>query len=130
MTAGRLAALSLLICAITIAVYSMLLGVPAVRNHPEGYVAAFAIAATAAGLGLALRRRWYGWTALAVSMLLLTLGSYVNFVLARIPDAPTVLRVGEPAPPVTLSAAAVRPVALADYRGKKPVLFVFYRGYW
>jgi hypothetical protein len=130
MTAGRLAALSLVICVITIAVYSMLLGVPAVRNHPEGYVAAFAIAATAAGLGLALRRRWYGWIALGVSMLLLTLGSYVNFVLARIPDAPMVLRVGEPAPPFTLSDAAGRPVSLADYRGKKPVLLVFYRGYW
>jgi hypothetical protein len=130
MTAGRLAALSLLICVITIAVYSTLLGVPAVRNHPEGYVAAFAIAATAAGLGLALRRRWYGWTALAVSMLLLALGSYVNFVLARIPDAPLVLRVGEPAPPFTLTDAAGRPVSLADYRGKKPVLLVFYRGYW
>lgn len=130
MTAGRLAALSLVICVITIAVYSMLLGVPAVRNHPEGYVAAFAIAATAAGLGLALRRRWYGWIALGVSMLLLTLGSYVNFVLARIPDAPMVLRVGEPAPPFTLSDATGRPVSLADYRGKKPVLLVFYRGYW
>lgn len=130
MTAGRLAALSLGICVITIAVYSMLLGVPAVRNHPEGYVAAFAIAATVAGLGLALRRRWYGWTALGVSMLLLMLGSYVNFVLARIPDAPMVLRVGEPAPPFTLRDAAGRPVSLTDYRGQKPVLLVFYRGYW
>ena len=130
MTAGRLAALSLLVCVITIAGYSMLLGVPAVRNHPEGYVAAFAIAATVAGLGLALRRRWYGWTALGVSMLLLTLGSYVNFVLARIPDAPMVLRVGEPAPPFTLRDAAGRPVSLTDYRGQKPVLLVFYRGYW
>jgi hypothetical protein len=130
MTASRLAALSLVICATTIAAYSMLLGVPAVRNHPEGYVAAFAIAATVAGLGLALRRRWYGWMALAVSVLLLTLGSYVNFVLARIPDEPTALRLGERAPDFALSDAAGRPVSLGDYRGKKPVLLVFYRGYW
>jgi hypothetical protein len=130
MTAGRLAALSLLICGLTIAAYSMLLGVAAVRNHPEGYVAAFAIAATVAGLGVALRRRWYGWIALAVSVLLLTLGSYVNFVMARIPDEPTALRLGERAPDFTLSDAAGRPVSLADYRGKKPVLLVFYRGYW
>jgi AhpC/TSA family protein len=130
MTAGRLATLSLLICVVTLATYSRLLGVPAVRNHPEGYVAAFAIAATVAGLGVALRRRWYGWVALAVAMLLLTLGSYTNFVMARIPDAPTVLRLGEPAPEFTLTDSAGRPTSLADYRGKKPVIVVFYRGYW
>ena len=130
MTAGWLAALSVLICGVTIAAYSMLLGVPAVRNHPEGYVAAFAIAATVAGLGLALRRRWYGWIALAVSMLLLTLGSYVNFVMAHIPDEPTALRLGEPPPDFALTDAAGRPVSLADYRGNKPVLLIFYRGYW
>ena len=130
MTSGRLAALSLLICVATVAGYALLLGVPGVRNQPEGYVAAFAIAATVAGLGVALRRRWYGWIALAVSVLLLTLGSYVNFVMARIPDEPTALRLGERAPDFTLSDAAGRPVSLADYRGKKPVLLVFYRGYW
>jgi hypothetical protein len=130
MTAGRLAALSLLISGITIAAYPMLVGVPAVRNHPEGYVAAFAIAATVAGLGVALRRRWYGWLVLAVSVLLLTLGGYVNFVVARIPSEPIAIRLGEAPAPFTLPDAAGRPVSLADYRGKKPVLLVFYRGYW
>lgn len=130
MTAAWLAVLSVLICGVAIAAYPMLLGVPAVRNHPEGYVAAFAIAATVAGFGLALRRRWYGWVALAVSVLLLTLGSYVNFVMARIPDEPTVLRLGEAPPDFTLTDAAGRSVSLADYRGTKPVLLVFYRGYW
>jgi AhpC/TSA family len=130
MTAGRLAALSLLICGVTIGTYSLLLGVPAVRNHPEGYVSAFAIAATVAGFGVALRRRWYGWVTLAVAMALLILGSYTNFVMARIPDAPVVLRLGEPAPEFTLTDAAGRRMSLADYRGKKPVILVFYRGYW
>jgi hypothetical protein len=130
MAAGRLAALSVLICVGAIATYALLLGVPAVRNHPEGYVAAFAIAATVAGLAVALRRRWYAWLALAVSLLLLTLGSYVNFVMARIPAEPMVLRLGEPPPGFTLPDAAGRPVSLAEYRGKKPVVLVFYRGYW
>ena len=130
MTPGRLAALSGLICVGAIAAYSMLLGVPAVRNHPEGYVAAFAIAATVAGLALALARRWHAWLALAVSLLLFGLGSYVNFVLARIPAEPVVLRVGEPAPDFTLTDAAGRPMSLADYRGQTPVVLVFYRGYW
>jgi hypothetical protein len=129
-TAGRAAALSALICVVTVATYSLLIGVPAVRNHPEGYVSAFAIAATVAGLGLALGRRWYGWVTLVAALGLFTMGSYVNFVLARIPAAPTALALGEPAPDFTLIDAAGRRVSLADYRDKKPVLLVFYRGYW
>jgi hypothetical protein len=123
-TAGRAAALSALICVVTVATYSLLIGVPAVRNHPEGY------AATVAGLGLALGRRWYGWVTLVAALGLFTMGSYVNFVLARIPAAPTALALGEPAPDFTLIDAAGRRVSLADYRDKKPVLLVFYRGYW
>ena len=130
MTAGRAAALSALICAATVATYSLLLGVPAVPNHPEGYVSAFAIAATVAGLGIALGRRWYGWVTLVAALGLFTLGSYVNFVMARIPAAPTALTLGEPAPDFALIDAAGRRVALADYRDRKPVLLVFYRGYW
>ena len=37
---------------------------------------------------------------------------------------------GEPAPDFTLLDASGKPVTLADYRGKKPVVLVFYRGYW
>lgn len=130
MTSGRLAALSVLICVGTAAAYVLLLGVPSVRNHPEGYVAAFAIAATVAGLALALRRRWYAWLAAGLSLVLFILGSYTNFVVARIPPSPTVLRVGVAAPEFTLVDASGRPASLADYRGKKPVVLVFYRGYW
>ena len=130
MTASRAAALSALICVATVATYSLLIGVPAVRNHPEGYVAAFAIAATVAGLGVALGRRWYAWVALVGALGFFTLGSYMNFVVARIPAGPTALTLGEPAPDFTLIDAAGRRVSLADYRDKKPVLLVFYRGYW
>ncbi|OLB53705.1 MAG: hypothetical protein AUH99_01560 [Candidatus Rokubacteria bacterium 13_2_20CM_2_70_11] len=61
---------------------------------------------------------------------LLVGGAWFNFVLARIPDTPTTLRVGERPPDFTLPDAAGRPVSLAGYRGKKPVVLVFYRGYW
>ena len=80
MRAGWLVALSLVVSAAAIAVYSQLLRVPAVRNNPEGYVAAFAIAAVIAGLAVALGRRWYAWTALAVSLVLLLGGATFNFV--------------------------------------------------
>jgi AhpC/TSA family len=130
MRSGWLAVLSLLISVGAVAVYSQLLRVPAVRNHPEGYVAAFAIAATIAALAVALGRRWYGWATLVLSLVLLLGSATFNFVLARIPDARTTLRVGERPAEFTLPDADGRPVSLADYRGQKPVVLVFYRGYW
>jgi hypothetical protein len=130
MTSGRLALLSLLIAIGTVVGYLTLLGVPSVRNHPEGYVAGFALAATVAGLALALRRRWYAWLAAGLSLALLVLGAYTNFVVARIPPSPTPLQVGAAPPGFTLPDAGGRPVTLEDYRGRKPVVLVFYRGYW
>src|SRR5213593_1655422 len=83
MRSGWLLALSVVVSASAIAVYTQLLRVAAVRNNPEGYVAAFAIAAAIAGLAVALRRRWYAWTVLALSLLLLLGGATFNFVLAH-----------------------------------------------
>lgn len=132
MTSARLAALSVVVAIGAVAAYALLLGVPLVRNHPEGYVAAFAVAAALAALAVrrARGRRWPAWLALALSSLLLVGGAWFNFVGARVPDAPTALRVGEPPPDFTLPDAAGRPVSLAEYRGRTPVVLVFYRGYW
>jgi len=130
MTSGRLAALSAAVAVGAIAVYVLLFRVAAVRNHPEGYVVGFAVATALAALALARGRRWYAWLALGLSTLLLLGGAWFNFVAARVPDTPTALRVGEPAPDFTLPDAAGRPVSLADYRGRKAVVLVFYRGYW
>jgi len=68
--------------------------------------------------------------ALALSAVLLILGGYFNFVLAKIAPAPVVLRVGEPAPDFTLPDASGAPVSLASFRERTPVVLVFYRGYW
>jgi|SRR5215468_3463158 len=130
MRSGWLVALSLLTAVGAIAGYSQLLRVPAVRNHPEGYVVVLAIATTIAALAVALGRRWYTWAALGVSLVLLLGSATFNFVLARIPEPRTTLRVGERPPDLTLPDADGRLVSLADYRGQKPVVLVFYRGYW
>jgi hypothetical protein len=129
---GRLAVLSVVVAIGAIAAYVLLLRVAVVRNHPEGYVVAFALATVVAALAVvrARARRWPAWLALGLSSLLLAAGAWFNVVVARGPDAPTALRVGERPPEFTLPDAAGRPVALADYRGKKPVVLVFYRGYW
>ena len=130
MTAGRLALLSALVAVGGIATYILLFRVALVRNHPEGYVIALLVATAVAALALRRSRRWTSWLALGFSSLLLVAGAWFNFVGARVPDTPTALRVGERAPDFTLPDASGRPVSLADYRGKKSVVLVFYRGYW
>jgi cytochrome oxidase Cu insertion factor (SCO1/SenC/PrrC family) len=130
MTAGWLAASSVALGVGAVAAYVLLFPVALVRNHPEAYVAAFALAAALAVLALRRSRRWPGWAALALSLLLLGAGVWVNAVVARVPDTPVAFRVGERAPDFTLPDADGRPVTLADYRGQKPVVLIFYRGYW
>jgi hypothetical protein len=130
MTAGRLAILAIALALGAIAAYVLLFRVALVRNHPEGYVAAFAVATALAALALARSRRWPIWLAFGLTTLLLIVGTWFNYVGARVPALPTTLRVGDPAPDFTLPDASGRPVSLADYRGRKPVILVFYRGYW
>ena len=132
MTSGRLAGLSVVVAIGAVAAYVLLHRVAVVRNHPEGYVVAFALATALAALAVARARarRWPAWLALGLSSLLLVAGGWFNFVVAQVPVTPTALRVGEPPPDFTLPDATGRPVSLEDYRGKKPVVLVFYRGYW
>ena len=129
---SKLAALGVVVAIAAIAAYALLLRVAIVRNHPEGYVVAFALATALAALAVARARtrRWPAWLVLGLTSLLLAGGAWFNFVAARVPDTPTVLRVGERPPDFTLSDAAGRDVSLSEYRGKKPVVIVFYRGYW
>ena len=50
---------------------------------------------------------------------------------ANLPPADlTRIKVGEAAPDFTLSNQDGQPVTLSSYRGKQPVVLVFYRGYW
>jgi cytochrome oxidase Cu insertion factor (SCO1/SenC/PrrC family) len=40
------------------------------------------------------------------------------------------IKVGEPAPDFTLQNQQGKTVSLSDYRGKKKIVLVFYRGHW
>lgn len=132
MRVAWLSAASLFLAVGAVAAYALLLRVPLVRNHPGAYLVAFALAAALAVLALARGRgrRWPAWIALGVSVVLLAGGTWFNLAVARVPAPATVLRVGERAPEFTLPEVGGRPVSLADFRGKKPVIVVFYRGYW
>jgi AhpC/TSA family protein len=124
------ALLSVLVSAGAIAGYVAFLRVSAVRNHPELYLVGFALATAIAGVASWRTARWPNFVALGISAILLILGGYFNFVLARVPATATALKVGEPAPDFTLPDAAGAPVSLAAFRGQAPVVLVFYRGYW
>ena len=124
------ALLSVLLSLAAIVGYIAFLRVSTIRNHPELYLVAFAIATVIAGVATWRAARWPNFMALGLSVILLTLGGVFNFVLAKIPATPTVLRVGEPAPDFTLPDAAGAPVSLASFRDRTAVVLVFYRGYW
>ena len=124
------ALLSILVSLGAIAGYVAFLRVPTVRNHPELYLVAFALATLIAAAASWRAARWPNVVALALSAVLLVLGGYFNFVLARVPATATALKIGEPAPDFTLADATGASVSLASFRDRTPVVLVFYRGYW
>ena len=132
MSAPRLlAAIALIVCLGTVAAFAVLLGRPVpVAIPPAVYLSALAIGTALAAWAVARSRRWLPITALVVCAGLFAFAGYFNFVIARVPAARPAFVVGQPAPDFTLPDAAGRPVRLTDFRGQKPVVLVFYRGYW
>ena len=126
-----LAAIAIVLSVGTVAAFMTLLGRPVpVVIGPAWYLAALGVATVLAAVAVIRSRRWFPMTALAVSVLLLALAGVFNFVLARVPAPASAFVVGQPAPDFALPDATGRPVRLSDFRGRNPVVLVFYRGYW
>jgi hypothetical protein len=126
-----LAAIALVISIGTVAAFMILLSRPIpIPIPPAAYLGALAVATALAAWAVVRSRRWLPVSALAVSVVLLAFAGYFNFVQARVPAPRPAFVVGQPAPDFTLPDATGRPVRLADYRGQKPVVLIFYRGYW
>jgi cytochrome oxidase Cu insertion factor (SCO1/SenC/PrrC family) len=125
-----LAVVALALAVGTVVAFGVLLQVLLIAIPPAWYLVALALAVVLAAVAVAQSRRWLTMSALVVSVLLLALGGVFNFVLMRVPAAPSAFVVGQPAPDFTLPDSAGRPVSLSDYRGRQPVVLVFYRGYW
>ena len=98
--------------------------------RPFWYLGALTVATLFAVVATWRARHWLTVTALTVCVLLLGAASFFHFVAMRVPLGGSTLVVGQPAPDFTLADAAGTPVRLSDYRGQKPVVLVFYRGYW
>jgi hypothetical protein len=125
-----LALLALLLGLGTVVAFVALLSVFTIPLGPTWYLGALALSVVLALAAVWQARQWVTVSALAVSALLLAAAGFFNFVMARVPATRTLFTVGQPAPDFTLPDAAGRTVSLSDYRGKKPVIVVFYRGYW
>ena len=124
-----LAVLALLLSIATVVLTMALLNA-LIPVRPLWYLTLLGVAATVGVAAVWRARHWLTVTALGVSVFLLGGAAFFNFVAMRVPPASTALVVGQPAPDFTLPDAAGRPVRLADYRGRKPVVLVVYRGYW
>jgi hypothetical protein len=124
-----LAIVAVLLALGTVVAYVVLLQA-LVPLRPVWYLSALGLAAVLAAAALWQARHWMTVTALALAVLLFGGGVFFHFVATRVPTTPTALVIGQPAPDFTLPDATGQPVHLADYRGRKPVVLVVYRGYW
>ena len=125
-----LAIAALVLSVATTGAFMGLLSLAAIPLPPPVYLGALGLAAALAVAAVWRSRRWLTVSALVVSVLLLTGGGLFHFVATRIPASPPLVVVGQPVPDFTLPDAAGRPVSLSEFRGKQPVILVFYRGYW
>ena len=130
MNAAKLAIAALVLSLGTVAAFSGLIAALSFPLRPAWYLGALGLAVVLALAAVWRARRWLTVSALAVSALILIAAGLFNFVVMRVPASQPLVVVGQAVPDFTLPDAAGRPVSLSDYRGKKPVVLVFYRGYW
>ncbi|MBM3219427.1 MAG: redoxin domain-containing protein [Candidatus Rokubacteria bacterium] len=98
--------------------------------RPAWYLGTLALALVLGAASVWRARHWLTISAFALSVLLFGAAVVFNFVAMRVPVTKSVFVVGQPAPDFTLPDSTGKAVRLADYRGQKPVVLVFYRGYW
>jgi AhpC/TSA family protein len=129
-SAQKLAVSALVVSLGTVGAYAGLIATLSTPLPPTWYLGMLGFAALLAVVAVWRARRWLTVSALVVSGLLLVGAGFFNFVAMRVPASRPLVAVGASVPDFTLPDAAGRPVSLSDYRGKKPVILVFYRGYW
>lgn len=111
--------------------YALLIGHPWVRSTA---IPNFSLMLAGIGLGVwAAVRAGGGWpTWVAASSVAMTgFFTFAFVVMFRLPSSPaTGTEVGDPAPDFAVANQEGQPISLFDFRGRGPVLLVFYRGFW
>ena len=130
MRAPTLAIAALVLSAGTVGVFAAFLSLLWTPPRPAWYLGALTLAVALAVAAVWRARQWLTVGALVVTVVLLVLAAHFRFVAMRVPVGRPLVTVGQPASDFTLPDATGRPVSLADYRGKKLVVLVFYLGYW
>ena len=130
MSAPKLAIVALALSLGTVGAFGGLIAALSFPLPPAWYLGVLGFAFALALAAVWRARGWLTVSALAVSALVLVAAGFFNFVAMRVPESRPRVAIGQPVPDFTLPDAAGRPLSLSDYRGKKPVVLVFYRGYW
>ena len=130
MSPRTLAVAALVLSLGTVGAFGALIAALSFPLPPAWYLGALGFAVVLAVAAVWRARGWLTVSSLAVSTLILVAAGLFNFVAMRVPVGRPLVTVGQAVPDFTLPDAAGRLVRLSDYRGKKPVVLVFYRGYW
>jgi len=110
--------------------YFLLLDVPFIRNTAIPNLVLVVAGMGMAGYAVFKKRSWVTIPSGAVSAFV-GLGLILSlFVLMKLPAVGQVASAADVLPDFTLPNQDGQPVTLSSFRGKGPVLLVFYRGHW
>jgi hypothetical protein len=128
--AGRLALAGMFLAIAGGVSYFLLIDVPWIRSRAIPNIAAVVL-----GLGLCayalIQRRSKSVIAATVPAALVGIGFLLSFfALMRLPKPTLTMETAQVAPDFTLPNHRGEPVTLSSWRGRGPVLLVFYRGFW
>lgn len=129
-TAGRLALWGALVTLVSGVAYFLLIESAWIRTYAIPNIIGVLIGMTLAIRALRMSRSRTVIAAFSFAALIAVgfLGSI--FILMRLPPPTHAWAVGQAVPNITLPNQDGLQVSLAAYRGKGPVLLVFYRGFW
>ncbi len=110
--------------------YFLLMDIPLIRNTAAPNIALVVVGMAMAAWGV-VKRRSKGTIISAGVSAFVGLGLILSLtVLMKLPEAEAVARTSDTLPDFTLPNQDGVPVTLSSYKGKGPVLLVFYRGHW
>jgi len=110
--------------------YFLLIGVPWIRSEALPNTILAVAGLTFSLIAIVRKRTWITLGAGTLSALLSVGFLSSVFVLMRLPADQHVVAVGRDAPDFALPNQLGRTIQLSSYKGKGPVLLVFYRGHW